>query len=294
MQEDEKKLTQGAVGGQNYTEIQAALGRPTQPQGTQEGASTTDYYNALKNESYKALLNSEVQASIARDQALKYTNNALRAKGYGNQGLSESSNLGVYSQYQNALANAANTYRTSVDTINQQQRQEELTKQDDNFKSMTTLMENASNKEELNQIMSNYGYKIKDDGSVDFSNSNLDAESLNQLKVLYSMYNSRLKTTSNEMNSLESINQATYVDHTGKVNTLGSHYVEEMKYLWHKGSNGEYTAGDTFQVKNGNGDTIYMKWTGTGFTLINAEDIDHNGPTHAISWNKSKKSIIDK
>ena len=288
--DDEKKP--GAVGGQDYTQIQAALGRtaPLNPD-TQSGTSSTDYYNALKNESYKALLNSEVQASIARDQALKYTNNALRAKGYGNQGMAESTNLGVYSQYQNALANAANTYRTSVDTINQQQRTEELTKQDDNFKSMTTLMGSASNKEELNNLMSSYNIKINTDGTLDYSNSNLDPESQKQLQVLYSMYSSQLNATSNEMSSLDEINQSTYVGKDGKVTTFGEHYVEEMKYLWHLGSNGDLTKGAVIEVKNGNGDTVYMKWTGTGFALTDANQYNRSDNKHSLTWDSKNKKV---
>ena len=126
-----------ATVGYTKNDYQAALGNP--PNNTDTGNETTDYYNALKNESYKTLLNSEIQASIARDQALKYTNNSLRAKGYATQGLAESTNLGLQSQYQTALANARNTYQQSIDSINEQQRNAETQKQNDEFESLTTL-----------------------------------------------------------------------------------------------------------------------------------------------------------
>lgn len=261
---------------------------------TNTGDNTTDYYNALKNESYKALLNSEVQASIARDQAMKYTQNSLRAKGYGNQGLAESSNLGLQSQYQTALANAANNYRADIRDIDERQRNEQVDQQKTNFESMTTLMKGSSDKSQLDNIMSTYDIGFNDDGTLDFSKSNLDSNSQKQLQILYSMYDAQFNDTS--LKSLDSLNNATYIAQGSgnKVSTLGEHFNEEMKYLWHKGSSGDYTTGDTIQVKNGNGDTIYMEWTGNGFKLIDEatyNSVENIEKKHTLTWNSKKKSI---
>ena len=270
--------------GYTQEDYKKALGREIYD--TNTGDSTTDYYNALKNESYKTLLNSEVQASIARDQALKYTNNSLRAQGYGNQGMAQSTNLGAYSQYQNALANAANTYRTSVDTISTQQLAETQKQQDEDFKSISTLMESAGSREELNNVITQYGGKFDNEtGAIDLSNVNLDEKSKNQLEILYAMYNN-----SYSLNSLDALNNATYVANDGKVHTLGAHNSEEMKYLWHLASNGEYHTGDIVQVKNGTGDTVYLKWVGSGFNIVNKEEYDKATNKYNITWqNKTIK-----
>lgn len=267
---------------------------------TNTGDSTTDYYNALKNESYKSLLNSEVQASIARDQAMKYTQNSLRAKGYGNQGLAESTNLGLQSQYQTALANAANNYQSSIKGINEQHRQEQLAQQNDNFQSMTTLMKAAAESgdaNQLNDIIKTYGYGELKNGAMNWANldnSDLDENSKKQIKILYNMYNSQLNSAPRQtLNSLDSINSATYIaqGEGNKVSTLGEHFNEEMKYLWHKGSNGQYQKGEVIQVNNGNGDTIFMEWTGNGFTLVDSERYVTAGIKHTLSWNSKTKSI---
>lgn len=283
--------------GYTPDDYKKALGKT--PYSTDTGDTTTDYYNALKNESYKTLLNSEVQASIARDQALKYTNNSLRANGYGNQGLAESTNLGLQSQYQTALANASNTYQTAIRDIDTQHRAEQTTQQRDNFESMTTLMSNASSTDQLNDIIKTYGYGELDyKGDMDWSNldnSNLDENSKNQIKILYNMYNSQI----NEANafqptlydSLESLNAGTYEGNDTKIHTFGAHYEEEMKYLWHKGANGEFSEGEAFVVKNGNGDTVYMEWTGKGFHVINESKYNSAYKKHQLTWNDSNKSI---
>lgn len=254
--------------------------------------NTEDYYNALKNESYKSLLNSEVQASIARDQALKYTNNSLRANGYANQGLAESTGLGIQSQYSNALANAANNYRNSIQDINTQQRTEQLNTQRDNFESVTSLMSGAMNQDELQNVLTTYGYMDDKGNWKDDSLSSLDENSQKQLQILYNMYNSQLADSpSSTMTSLDALNAGTYQGNDTKIKTLGDHYSEEMKLLWHKGSNGEFDKGESFVVKNGNGDTVYMQWVGNGFRIVNEEKYNASSKKHELTWNNASKQL---
>ena len=283
--------TSKATIGYTQDDYKSAL---NQTYNTNTGNETTDYYNALKNESYKSLLNSEVQASIARDQAMKYTTNSLRAKGYANQGLAESTNLGLQSQYHTALANAKNTYQQSIDNINTQQRTEALNTQKDNFESMTTLMSGATDSSQLNDIMSTYGYgNIDSNGNMNWSGldeSNLDENSKKQIKTLYNLYNAQLNNTSS-LDSLDALGSATYVGKDGKVHTLGEFNKEEMKFLWHKGSNGEYSKGDTIKINNGNGDTIYMQWTGSGFKVVNKVDFNKAANKHTLTWNSGSDTI---
>ena len=268
-------------------DIEKALGRDNKTFDTNTGDTTTDYYNALRNESYKTLLNSEVQASIARDQALKYTNNSLRAKGYANQGMAESTGLGLQSQYQTALANAANTYQQSMDGINTQQRAEVAQNQKDNFESMTTLMSNATDKTQLDNVLTSYGIGVNTDGTLDYSKSNLDSESQKQLNVLYSMYGSQFNSG---LNSLDALNSKTYTrtagDRKGVVSTLGEYFGEEIKALWHKGSNGEYQNGDVIKLTNSHGEEIYMQWDNNNFKVVNESAYNSANNRHNITWTK--------
>ena len=157
-------------------------------------SDTKKYYDALKNEEYKALLDSEVQASIAKEQALKYMNNSVNAQGFGNQGVAESTKAGVYSQYSNALHNANNTYRKSINQINEQERQALDAERDEEFQTLTSLMNNATNQNELNDIIGKYGVSIGEDGAFVYGeNSNLSDKDRKQLEIIYSLMNKQLE-----------------------------------------------------------------------------------------------------
>ena len=142
-----------------------------------------NYYENLKNESYKAMLDSEIQASVARDQAMKYTQNQMNATGYGNQGLAQSSMVGIQNNYRNALSEAANQYDTSINEINQSELQNNVTQDDDNFKSVSALMSGATSQDVLTKIYDDY----KNDTSLTDS-------SRKQLAHLYSIYSDSFKT----------------------------------------------------------------------------------------------------
>lgn len=73
-----------------------------------------NYYDKLKNQSYRTMLEGEIQASIAKDQALKYTQNALKNQGIGNQGIAQSTIAGINNTYQNGLSQAAAQYQQSL------------------------------------------------------------------------------------------------------------------------------------------------------------------------------------
>jgi len=142
-----------------------------------------NYYDNLKNESYKAMLDSEIQASVARDQAMKYTQNQMNATGYGTQGLAQSSMVGIQNNYRNALADAAKQYDTSINEINQSELQNSVSQDNDSFKSVSALMSGATSQEVLDQIYNSY----KDDMS-------LTDDSRKQLGHLYSIYSDGFKS----------------------------------------------------------------------------------------------------
>lgn len=88
------------------------------------GQNQSDYlkqlYSDLKNGSYKQLLNNRIAASIAKEQALKAGNNALKANGYGSQGMAESNFARMNNAYINALGSANSSYNDEISDYNQQ------------------------------------------------------------------------------------------------------------------------------------------------------------------------------
>lgn len=157
--------------------------------GISGGDTERDYYDDLKSESYKAMLSKEVQASVAADQARKYTNNMLNAQGLASQGVAQSTMSGIGNNYRNALMNAQNEFNQSLTNINQQQRQEQLQTNNSNFESLSALMSGATSQEDLDMILDTYGYK-KGDAGWDFSD--LDSNSAKQLNTMYNLFSSQL------------------------------------------------------------------------------------------------------
>lgn len=79
-----------------------------------------EYYNSLKDSSYKKLLNDRISASIAKAQALKSTNTALKANGYGSQGVADSNYASMNNAYINALGSANSSYNETIAGYNQE------------------------------------------------------------------------------------------------------------------------------------------------------------------------------
>ena len=181
------------------------------PQNEMAGGTTddnTDYYEQLKNESYKTMLSKEVQAYNAQEQARKYTGMGLAANGYGTQGLSESASLGIGNTYSNAMREAQEEYNQSLLDIGRQQRDEQKQDANSDFESLATLLGSSSSSEQLNQILNDYGY-MKDGVWTDEFNK-LDKRTQTQLKSLYSLYTSEFENQ--EWLSDNTINGVGYKD----------------------------------------------------------------------------------
>lgn len=185
---NKKDYKEALLNGASQNNIDNNNGYSSQPM------NDNDYYNALKSESYRTLLKSEVQASNARDQALKYTQNSLNASGLGTQGVSESVNTGIHGRYVNALKSAQETHSNNLLNIANEQRLANKEKMNSDFESLASLMSGATDSSQMANIMTNYGIKVDDKGrlSGDYYN-NLDDSSQRQLSTLYNLYNSQLE-----------------------------------------------------------------------------------------------------
>lgn len=120
-----------------------------------------DYYNSLQNESYKAMLSKEVQASVAADQARKYTQNALAAQGLGTQGIAQSTQLGISNQYRNALFSAQDQYEQDLMGINQQRREA----YENDFQNAVGSFDLAESQDDMDLYMKLMGY-MDTDGNI--------------------------------------------------------------------------------------------------------------------------------
>ena len=251
------------------------------------GSETPDYYEKLKNESYKALLKGEVQAYNAKQQAMKYTNNGLVANGYGTQGISESANLGIGNTYQKALRDSQNEYDQSILAIDNQQKEAVNSE----FESLATLMSSASSSSQLDNVLKEYGITIENGQfSGDYFDS-LDDASKRQLRSLYALYSDELQQS--EVNNPtfydeDDLRYATYTKADGSTATIGSHYNEEVKDIMKYSNDGTLVVDGVVRVRNGEGDTIYVKRTSTGWQIVSRNEFEKAEHRYSLKKNGDK------
>lgn len=254
-----------------------------------DGGSTPSYYDQLKNESYRALLKGEVQAYAAKEQAKKYTQAGLMANGYGTQGISESAALGIGNTYSRALKESQNEYDQSILAINNQEKEAAGSE----FESLATLMSNASTPSQLQSVLDSYGIKV-DNGvlSGDYYDS-LDDASKRQLNSLYALYNDEL-VNNDSLNPTffdeDDLRYATFTRNDGSTKTLGAYYDEEIKDIIRYGDDGTFVVGGVVRVRNGEGETIYIKRTEKGYQLVNRNEFEK--AANRFSLTRKDKSNI--
>ena len=250
--------------------------------------NSQSYYDQLKSESYRAMLNAEVQAANAKDQAAKYTMNSLRANGYGSQGMSESAALGINNQYQQALRDASNQYRNELLAIEQQQKQSENSE----FEQLATLMSGATNGDDLRGILTEYGLWDAENGTWNLEEmSKLDKNTQNQLRSLYLMYNSQFET--NDWLSKNTLNGTGFrdsgtaiqnvVDSKGNIGGVSN----ELNYIFTENYMGTRRDGDVVKLVNGSSDSqvVYMIYYNgswyqtTGAVFSNQKRLGNNADT---------------
>ena len=170
-----------------------------------------NYYDLLKDESYKSLLSKEVQYDNARKRALKNTNASLGAMGMQSSGYGQTANAGIEGQYLQALEGANQTFQqeqTDIGMEEAQYNEQKLANQQfQDFSSISNLMTATSNREDLDYLMNKYG--LYTDGQFDYNKAVelYGDEYAKQLDYLY-----RLQAQGIEDNAL----QGQEYNYTGK------------------------------------------------------------------------------
>lgn len=287
LQEDERvRIYNAQLGG----------GSPqNQVEGGEGGTDVnTDYYKMLKDESYKAMLDSEIQASVSKENALKYTNNSLMAGGYGNQGVSESVRAGINNTFQNALTGAQAQNSANQVDIALQEQEANKAKATDSFEGLTTLMSNAGDVDQLNNILKNYDIEVENGVLKGAGLDELDTNSQRQLQSIYQLYSSQLgssfKTTDDKGNEKPSFSK-----------------VDDFKSL--KTENGTEVLADKGGVKNeinyilSNNDFLATLTNNMVVCLQNGKNSDsklylqfYNGKWYQVDatayWNTSNRQLV--
>ena len=255
-----------------------------------------DYYQMAKQQEYSALLDKEVQLENARANALKYTTNQLAAQGMSGSGYANNVQTGIYNQYLNRLTEAKNTTEQNIADLNQAQREEELANANDRFQSVTTMLSQATELGQMDQLLADYGY-----GTIDASGNfvwnekptDISNDDWNQIRYYYGLQKdaieSNLPNNFSTYNSQEAWQNATYVDHSGNIAKISDGKFErETNYLWHYASTGQFNNGDTIMMKNDKGDTIYVEMTSSGFRIVDDKTYNESNTKYSIVYSGGK------
>ena len=169
-----------------------------------EESGDFDYYQALKDENYKSLLNNQVQLANARQQALKNTNVGLNAMGFGSAGYGALQRNGIESAYMQGLEQNQNDFVTRNLDINKQQYEAEQNAMNENFQSFNNIigagMENGyiTSADQLDDYFNRYGF-LDSEGNFDRAKvaEQYGEESAKQMELVYEMWKSQLGQESN-------------------------------------------------------------------------------------------------
>lgn len=244
----------------------------------------------LKHNNYVELINSNIATEIAKQNALKYTQNQIKSAGYGSTGYGSTQYSDTINAYLNALGtnrgnyqNANNQVDMSIDQeqfnteqnyndayLNYLKEQEDINGQyEDTFISQVIGdLQASANSSDRQEVLINAGYMNADGTYTDKFNS-LPQQIRDYITYTY---NGLEGTTSSQAitNYLASIGGGTVVDST----TLGG-----IGTLIQSGS---VEAGDVFAKNNGDGTMSYYLYDGQNLYQVNKNATSLGGKVYNV------------
>lgn len=269
------------------------------------------YYEQLKEMNYKERYDNKVAISNAQEQALKYANNSMIAKGYGSQGLQESNMVSMNNNYLNALASANDRYlrrETEIDNARAQDlnrletqkfsQEQNYLQQERNFNRQQDLNNKSSyinyflksfqqfgKEEDLNKYLNNNGY-LKDgkiNGDILKSKYNFNDSELELIKNAYESAKINLKTdkNNNDMPTVLWKNRVSFFDKNGVVRSdnLEKKFQQETQRLEDLVKVKQVKTDSYFKLINMWGDYAFVKFNKKGELEVATEEefVNNNG-----------------
>lgn len=165
--------------------------------GTTADAVRTEY-DDLRDQNYKNLLDTQIQLASAKQNASKAMGQQMAAQGLSGTGYSGVAANGLSNAYLNALASARQAYNDKDIDISATERQAEKDSINNTFNNISSLLQNATNFDDMKEILKGYGIDVNEDGTMsgDYYDS-LDDESRKQLQIIYNLAGNKEKYTGN-------------------------------------------------------------------------------------------------
>lgn len=268
-----------------------------------------DYANSGLNkakESYAAAvakdtnaLNSKMEQANIKEQSLKYAQASLDAQGLGSQGVGASVQAGIGNQYagnnaaidvqksaeKNDILSSYQTYANDMrGQVKDQEFQQNQATKNDAFSLASELINSGVPMEKVKEL---YG-------------DQLDAKQLGTLEALYDTTVDKFEINKPMTNQSE-LNAMTYFtgsDGQGRVQAFGDHFAYESNMLIHYATSGQVKENGVVMVQNGEGDTVYLKWTNRGYVRSDVNEYNKAPAKYSItnrnSSNKTNKWTVVK
>lgn len=239
--------------------------------------ANSQYYEMAKKQEYASLLDKEIELENARSAALKHTNNQMAAQGFSSQGYGASYNSSMTGRYLNALGNAQNVYKANVDNLDYQQHQEEVANANDRFESITTMITQANDIDQVNSLLTDYGYgsMVENNGKMEFQwnekPEGMSDDDWKQMRYYYNLQKSALDIDEYAAvyGDLDTWKSAYFVDGNGNAKKVGKEFKNESAVLWANINAGKYSYGTIIKMQNEDGEVIYVQWTKNGLKMSN-------------------------
>ncbi len=250
--------------GTNITNAQ-----PQNNSNAQQNEDINDKYNALETTSYKELLSSKIQSANAREEAQKYAMNSLSANGLGNTGIAQSTQLGIYNTYQQALNNAEKIHQQNLFDIESQRQADLELESEENFQSVLTMLSQSMNAQDLMNVKNEFYNTLSDSQKriFDYYYSSYNSQYRNQfVNNIVANATDGTKVTVNQVEAL-----AALVGSSAASGNQIKNWVQN-----------EARDGDIFAISNGENNTYFVYNNGTiyyaGAGLKNSSNTFHNLP----------------
>jgi len=245
---------------------------------------------AKRDQNYKSYYNQAIQLYNMKNNANKYLQNSLANQGLNTQGYGSSASAGINNTAANLYQDAYKSYMENEQSITDDalSRYEENQTELDN--QLVTFIQNATDKEQINKYLTNYGYMDKN-GNYTEKWENLDSDRKAYIQSVIDGTNTT--TDSNIYTSADDMKNAVYTKKDGTIEKLGDHFSEEIQDLYSLASANNYSKGTTVAIRNGEGTIIYVQWTGSGYKQVTESEYNSAKEKHTLTRTDDKKNAYD-
>lgn len=262
-----------------------------------------DYYKLARDQEYGLLFDREVALENAKANAMKYTQNQINAQGFGGTGYGSSMQSGIYNTYLNKANEAKNAYAENIRAINLQEQQDLKDQANDRFQSVTTMLQGADSTENMNQLLTDYGYgSVDENGNFVWNAEKPEGMSDDDWYQLQYYYRMRLNDFTQQAESQGALGSyealasymATLSGTTDSEGNPTQQFGAEAQTLWSYGSSGQIADGGVVAVTNGQGQTVYLKWTQYGFVKSNQNEYANANHQYTLKrdGNSNKWNVV--